>query len=60
MKLAEVVVPIVYYNFTKFHENRMKNKKVFLIAHFLGYNHTRTVRRRTSALCGKDVQAQDL
>ena len=25
----------VYCNFTKFHQNRMKNKKVFIIAHFL-------------------------
>ena len=32
MKLGAVVV--VYYNFTKFHQNRMKNKKVLLIAHF--------------------------
>ena len=31
MKLNEVVVPIVYYNFTKFHQNQMKNKKVFII-----------------------------
>ena len=34
MKLGEVVVPNVYYNFTKFRQNRMKNKKVLLIAHF--------------------------
>ena len=34
MKLGEVVVIHVYYNFTKFHQNRMKNKKVLLIAHF--------------------------
>ena len=34
MKLGEVVVTHVFYNFTKFHQNRMKNKKVFLIAHF--------------------------
>ena len=26
--------PCVYYNFTKFHQNRMKNKKVLLIACF--------------------------
>ena len=26
MKLGEVVVTHVYYNFTKFHQNRMKNK----------------------------------
>ena len=34
MKLGEVVVIHVYYNFTKFHQNQMKNKKVLLIAHF--------------------------
>ena len=34
MKLGEVVVIHVYYNFTKFHQNRMKNKKVLLIARF--------------------------
>ena len=28
MKLGEVVVIYVYYNITKFHQNRMKNKKV--------------------------------
>ena len=34
MKLGEVVVIHVYYNFTKFHQNWMKNKKVLLIACF--------------------------
>ena len=34
MKIGEVVVIHVYYNFTKFHQNRMKNKKVLLIARF--------------------------
>ena len=34
MKLGEFVVIHVYYNFTKFHQNWMKNKKVLLIAHF--------------------------
>ena len=34
MKLGEVVVIHVYYNFTKFHQNRMTNKKVLLIARF--------------------------
>ena len=34
MKLGEVVVIHVYYNFTKFKQNRMKNKKVLLIACF--------------------------
>ena len=34
MKLGEVVVHIEYYNFNKFHQNQMKNKKVLVIAHF--------------------------
>ena len=34
MKLFEVVVIHVYYNFTKFQQNWMKNKKVLLIANF--------------------------
>ena len=34
MKLGEVVVIHVYYNYTKFHQNRMKNKKVLLMAQF--------------------------
>ena len=32
MKLGEIVVHIANYNFTKFHQNQMKNKKVSLIA----------------------------
>ena len=32
--LGEVVVIHVDYNFTKFHQNWMKNKKVLLIARF--------------------------
>ena len=38
MKLGEVVVTHVYYCFTKLHPNRMKNKKVFLIASFCVQN----------------------
>ena len=34
MKLGEVVFIHVYYNFTKFHQNQMKNKKVLLIVRF--------------------------
>ena len=34
MNLGEVVASIVYYNFTKFDQNRMKDKKVLLIANF--------------------------
>ena len=32
MKLGEIVVHMGNYNFTKFQQNRMKNKKVLLIA----------------------------
>ena len=32
MQLGEIVVHIDNYNFTKFHQNQMKNKKVLLIA----------------------------
>ena len=34
MKLGKIVVHIDNYNFTKFHQNQMKNKKVLLIARF--------------------------
>ena len=37
MKLGEVVVVVhmvTYYNFTNFHQNQMKNKKVLIIAYF--------------------------
>ena len=26
----------LFFNFTEFHQNRMKNKKVLLLAHFVG------------------------
>ena len=32
MKLGEIVVHMGNYNFTKFHQKQMKNKKVLLIA----------------------------
>ena len=35
MKHGEIVVLIGYYNFTKFHQNQMKNKKVFINNPFL-------------------------
>ena len=38
MKLGEIVVHMDNYNFTKFHQNQMKNKKVLLIAHFSAQN----------------------
>ena len=35
MKLGKIIVlHMDNYNFTKFHQNQMKNKKVLLIAHF--------------------------
>ena len=34
MKLGEIVVHIGNYNFTKVHQNQMKNKKVLLMARF--------------------------
>ena len=34
MKLGEIVVHMDNYNFTKCHQNQMKNKKVLLIAQF--------------------------
>ena len=34
MKLDEIVEHMGNYNFTKFHQNQMKNKKVLLTAHF--------------------------
>ena len=34
MQLGETVVHMGNYNFTKFHQNQMKNKKVLLIARF--------------------------
>ena len=35
MKLGKIVVCMSNYNFTKFHQNQMKTKKVLLIAPFL-------------------------
>ena len=46
IKLGEVVVTHVYYNFTKFHQIRMKNKKVFLIARFSVHNFKVSVELR--------------
>ena len=34
MKLGEIEVHMDNYNFTKFHQNQMKNKKVLLMARF--------------------------
>ena len=46
MKLGEVVVIHVDYNFTKFHQNWMKNKKVLLIARFSVQNFKVSVELR--------------
>ena len=34
MKLGKIVVYMDNYNFTKFHQNQMKNKKVFVESPF--------------------------
>ena len=34
MQLGKIVEHMDNYNFTMFHQNQMKNKKVLLIAHF--------------------------
>ena len=47
MKLGEVVVHIEYYNFNKFHQNQMKNKKVLLIARFSVQNFKESVESWT-------------
>ena len=38
MNLGEIVAHMGNYNFTKFHQNEMKNKKVLLIARFYVQN----------------------
>ena len=48
MKFGEVVDTHVYNNFTKFHQNRMKNKKVLLIAHISVQNFKVSVELRNS------------
>ena len=35
MKLDEILVHVGNYNFTKFHQNQMKNKKVLLIGNLM-------------------------
>ena len=44
MKLGEIVVHMDNYNFTKFHQNQMKNKKDLLIAHFSVQNFKVSVK----------------
>ena len=43
MKLGEIVAHIDNYNFIKFHQNQMKNKKVLLIACFSVQNFKMSV-----------------
>ena len=51
MKLGEVVCSTHgYYNFTKFHQNRMKNKSVFIIDH-KGFTNFLQKRCRTEKKC---------
>ena len=52
MKLGEIVVPIMFYNFTKFHQNQMKNKKVLLIARFSIQNFEVSVESWKSYIVG--------
>ena len=53
MKLGEVVVTDVYYNFTKFYKkNLMKNKKVLIIAHFSVQNFKVSVELWKSYIVG--------
>ena len=45
MKLGEFVVHMDNYNFTKFYQNQMKNKKVFIIlVHFSVQNFKVSVK----------------
>ena len=52
MKLGEIVVHIGNYNFTKFHRNQVKNKKVLLIAHFSVQNFKVSVELWKSYIVG--------
>ena len=54
MKLSEVVVTHVYYNSTKFPQNRMTNKKVLLIAHFSVQNFKVSVELWKSYIVYRD------
>ena len=44
IKLVEIVVHMDNYNFTRFHQNQMKNKKVWLIACFSVQNFKVSVK----------------
>ena len=45
MKHGEVVVIRVYYNFTKFHQNRMKIKKNLIIDHLMEVSSIKVLLR---------------
>ena len=52
MKLCEILVHMGNYNFTKFHQNWMKNKKVLLIARFSVQNFKVSVELWKSYIVG--------
>ena len=60
MKRGEVVDIHVHYNFTKFHQNRMKNKKVLIIAHFSVQNFKVSVELWKSYIVTLRTQNPDL
>ena len=55
IKLGEIVVTHVNNNFTKFHQNRMKKKKVFIIARFYVQNFKVSVESWKSYIVGEGV-----
>ena len=56
MKLGEVVVTHVYCSFTKLHQNRMKNKRVLLIARFSVRNFKVSVESWKSYIVGPSMR----
>ena len=52
MKLGEIVIHMGNYNFTKFYQNQMKNKKVLLIVHFSVQNFKVSVELWKSYIVG--------
>ena len=55
MKLSKIVVHMGNYNFTKFHQNQLKNKKVLLIAHFSVQNFKVSVELQKSYIVDKEM-----
>ncbi len=56
MKLGEIAVHMDNCNFTKFHQNQMKNKKVLLIARFSVQNFKVSVESWKSYIVREDVR----